>query len=154
MTPNLVAVASEGVEVNFQEGKFPYGMVDGYKVVTWSLHGSTYALVSQEGNATQQSCMICHSAMRDRDLSHMPTPLGAESNSLEPACNRLCQHRQHRDTQCRQEALPVVRFFLGTTIREKQIPVRNLVMSSEADWAPCNFEITQRTGVQINELER
>ena len=84
VTPDSVAVASGGVEVNFKKVSFHYGMVDGYKVVTWSLHGLTYALVSQEGNATQQSCMVCHSAMRDRDLSHTPTPLRIERNSLEP----------------------------------------------------------------------
>jgi len=53
-------------------------MVEGYKVVTWSLHGRTYALVSEEGNSTQRSCMICHSPMRDRDLSQTPTPLRTE----------------------------------------------------------------------------
>ena len=51
VTPDSVAVASGGVEVNFKKVSFHYGMVDGYKVVTWSLHGLTYALVSQEGNA-------------------------------------------------------------------------------------------------------
>ncbi len=84
VTPDSVAVASGGVEVTFKKVSFHYGMVDGYKVVTWSLHGLTYALVSQEGNAMQQSCMVCHSAMRDRDLSHTPTPLRIEPNSLEP----------------------------------------------------------------------
>jgi hypothetical protein len=33
-------------------------MVQGYKVVTWSIHGLTYGLVSREGNQTQQSCMV------------------------------------------------------------------------------------------------
>ena len=84
VTPDSVALASGGVEVNFRKVSFHYGMVDGYKVVTWSLHGLTYALVSQEGNATQQSCMVCHSAMRDRDLSHTRSPLYIERNSLEP----------------------------------------------------------------------
>jgi anti-sigma factor RsiW len=79
VTPNSVAVASGGVEVDFKKVSFHYGIVEGYKVVTWSLHGLTYALVSQEGNSTQRSCMVCHSAMRDRDLSQTPTPLGAES---------------------------------------------------------------------------
>jgi anti-sigma factor RsiW len=84
VTPDSVAVASGGVEVNFKKVSFHYGMVDGYKVVTWSLHGLTYALVSHEGNATQQSCMVCHSAMKDRDLSHTPAPLHIERSSLEP----------------------------------------------------------------------
>lgn len=79
VTPDSVAVASGGIEVDFKKVSFHYGMVQGYKVVTWSIHGLTYALVSQEGNGTQQSCMVCHSAMRDRDLSHTPTPLNAET---------------------------------------------------------------------------
>src|SRR5262245_13539454 len=79
VAPDSVAVASGGVELNFQKVSFHYRKVEGYKVVTWSLHGRTYALVSQEGNNTQRSCMICHSAMKDRDLSEMPTPLPAES---------------------------------------------------------------------------
>ena len=79
-----VAVASGGVEANFKKVSFHYRTVDGYKVVTWSVHGLTYALVSQEGNRTQQSCMVCHSAMRDRDLSQTPTPLHAAGNPAEP----------------------------------------------------------------------
>jgi hypothetical protein len=79
VAPDSVAVASDGVQVDFKKVSFHYLRVEGYKVVTWSLHGSTYALVSQEGNSTQRSCMVCHSAMRDRDLSQTPAPLGAES---------------------------------------------------------------------------
>ena len=81
VTPDSVAVASGGVEVDFKKVNFHYRIVQGYRVVTWSQHGLTYALVSQEGNSTQQSCMVCHSAMRDRDLSHTPTPLNAEGNT-------------------------------------------------------------------------
>jgi anti-sigma factor RsiW len=84
VTPDSVAVASGGVEANFKKVSFHYAMVDGYKVVTWSAHGLTYALVSDEGNNTQQSCMVCHSAMRDRDLSHTPTPLLARRNTFGP----------------------------------------------------------------------
>ena len=77
-----LAVASGGVEVNFKKVSFHYTTVDSYKVVTWSVHGLTYALVSQEGNSTQESCMVCHSAMGDRDLSQTPTPLAR--NPIEP----------------------------------------------------------------------
>jgi anti-sigma factor RsiW len=84
VTPDSVAIASGGVEVDFQKVSFHYQMVEGYKVVTWSLHGLTYALISQEGNSTQRSCMVCHFAMRDRDLSQTPTPLRAERNAGEP----------------------------------------------------------------------
>ena len=79
VAPDSVAVASGGVEANFKKVTVHYRTVDGFKVVTWSLHGNTYALVSQEGNGTQRSCMVCHSAMRDRDLSQTPAPVGAES---------------------------------------------------------------------------
>jgi hypothetical protein len=75
VTPDSAAIASGGTEVNFKTVSFHYAMVDGYKVVTWSQRGLTYALVSQEGTSTQQSCMVCHSAMKDRDLTHTPAPM-------------------------------------------------------------------------------
>jgi len=84
VTPDSVASASGGVEVDFSKVSFHYRMVDGYKVVTWSQHGLTYALVSQEGNNTQRSCMVCHSPLRDRDLTQTPTPMGVRRNSAEP----------------------------------------------------------------------
>jgi len=78
VAPDSVATASGGIEANFKKVTFHYRTVEGYKVVTWSLRGRTYALVSQEGNGTQRSCMVCHSPMRDRDLSQVPTPLRTE----------------------------------------------------------------------------
>lgn len=84
VTPDSVAVASGGVEVKFTKLSFHYSTVEGYKVVTWSSHGLTYALVSEEGNRTQRSCMVCHSAMKDRDLSQTTTPLHAHGNAIEP----------------------------------------------------------------------
>jgi hypothetical protein len=75
VTPVSVAAASGGVEVAFRKVTFHYYSIQNSKVVTWSVHGLTYALVSQEGNKTQRSCMVCHSRMRDRDLSNTPTPL-------------------------------------------------------------------------------
>jgi hypothetical protein len=80
VAPDSVAAASGGVEVDYTKVKFHYSVVDGFKVVTWSVHGLTYALVSREGNDTQRSCMVCHSAMRDRDLSQTPTPLSQQSS--------------------------------------------------------------------------
>jgi len=84
VTPDSVAVASGGVRADFTRVSFHYARVAGYKVVTWSVHGLTYALVSQEGNSTQQSCMVCHSAMKDRDLSRTPTPFRTAGNEVEP----------------------------------------------------------------------
>ena len=79
VTSDSAAVASGGVKAVFKKVTFHYRTVEAYKVVTWSLQGRTYALVSQEGNSTQRSCMVCHSAMRDRDLSQTPTPLRSEA---------------------------------------------------------------------------
>ena len=81
VTPVSAAIASGGVEAAFKKVSFHYYTIQNYKVVTWSVHGLSYALVSQEGNKTQRSCMVCHSAMRDRDLSNTPTPL-ADQNSI------------------------------------------------------------------------
>ena len=82
VAPDSVAVASGGVVADFKKVSFHYATLEGYKVVTWSVHGQTYALVSQEGNSTQRSCMVCHSAMHDRDLTHTPTPLPDQESSL------------------------------------------------------------------------
>ncbi len=82
--PASVAEASGGIMARFTKVSFHYATVDGYKVVTWSVHGLTYALVSEEGNNTQRSCMVCHSAMHDRDLSHTPTPLRQDTDVVEP----------------------------------------------------------------------
>jgi hypothetical protein len=82
--PESVAVASGGTQLSFKKVNFHYAMFEGYKVVTWSVHGLTYALVSKEGNRTQRSCMVCHSAMKDRDLSQTPTPLDSPRNLALP----------------------------------------------------------------------
>lgn len=84
VAPDSVAIASGGVEVDFAKVNFHYATVNGYKAVTWSVHGLTYALISQEGNRTQRSCMVCHSAMGDRDLSQTATPLRDERTGVEP----------------------------------------------------------------------
>ena len=84
ITPDTVALASGGVEAQFTKVQFHYVRLDGYKVVTWSVHGLTYALVAQEDDTTQRSCMVCHSVMGDRDLSHTSTPLGGGQGAAEP----------------------------------------------------------------------
>src|SRR5262249_23458566 len=66
VVPDSVAMASGGVEAKFSKVNFHYATIQNTRVVTWSLHGLTYALVSQESNRTQESCMVCHSEMRDR----------------------------------------------------------------------------------------
>jgi hypothetical protein len=73
-----------GVVFDFKNVSSTHSMVQGYKVVTWSIHALTYGRVSREGNQTQQSCMVWHSAMKGRDLSHAPTPLHDRGNSFQP----------------------------------------------------------------------
>jgi len=84
VTPDSVTVASGGVEASFPKVTFHYAMVEQHRVVTWTAHGLTYALVSQEGSHSQQSCMVCHSALRDRDLSRTPTPLNQQGAQVRP----------------------------------------------------------------------
>jgi hypothetical protein len=84
VTPDSVAVATGGVEAKFTKVSFHYSRFAGYKVVTWSTHGLTYALVSEEDDTTQRSCMVCHSTMGDRDLSNTSTPLRPRREATEP----------------------------------------------------------------------
>ena len=72
VTPDSMAVASDGVEVDFPKVSFHYITVDGYKVVSWSVHGMTYALVSEEDTKTQRACLVCHSSRRDPVFNRIP----------------------------------------------------------------------------------
>ena len=84
VAPASLVVASGGKQVNINQLAFHYSVVEKYRVVSWSVHGLTYALISQEANNTQSSCMVCHSALRDRDFTQTPTPLASTPNPLEP----------------------------------------------------------------------
>lgn len=83
VVPDSLGVASGGTVADYQKVSFHYAIVQRYKVVSWSQHGLTYALVSEEGTRNQSSCMVCHSAMKDRDLSQTSTPLQPD-NAVEP----------------------------------------------------------------------
>jgi anti-sigma factor RsiW len=82
MAPDSVAKAEGGVKVQYTKDlTFHYETIEGYKVVTWSIHGITYALVSGAEVATQKSCMVCHAAMNDqRDFSKTPFPTMPAAN--------------------------------------------------------------------------
>jgi hypothetical protein len=75
VVPTTVAAASGGVVAKYPKVSFHYSTLHGYRVVTWSQHSLTYALISHESPRTQRSCMVCHSPMRDRELTHTPPPL-------------------------------------------------------------------------------
>ena len=61
-----VAPVAGGDEVRFGELTFHYRTDNGFKVITWSNHGLSYALVSSVSGSARESCMVCHQNMVDR----------------------------------------------------------------------------------------
>jgi anti-sigma factor RsiW len=59
------AVVAGGDEVRFGTLIFHYRSDDGFKVITWSNHGLSYALVSNVSGSAQESCLVCHQNMAD-----------------------------------------------------------------------------------------
>jgi len=59
------AVVAGGEEVRSAALTFHYRTDQGFKVVTWSNHGLTYALVSAVAGSARESCMVCHQSMAD-----------------------------------------------------------------------------------------
>ena len=60
------AVVDGGEEVRSGALMFHYRTNRGFKVVTWSNHGLSYALVSSVSGSARESCMVCHQSMADR----------------------------------------------------------------------------------------
>jgi mycothiol system anti-sigma-R factor len=59
------ARAEGGEEVQSGRLTFHDHSLDGLKVITWSNHGLTYALVSSLPGSARQSCLVCHQNMAD-----------------------------------------------------------------------------------------
>jgi anti-sigma factor RsiW len=59
------AVVAGGEEVRSGALTFHYRNDQGFKVVTWSNHGLSYALVSSVSGSARESCMVCHQSMAD-----------------------------------------------------------------------------------------
>jgi len=59
------AAVAGGDEVRSGALTFHYRTDQGFKVVTWSNHGLTYALVSAVAGSVRESCMVCHQSMAD-----------------------------------------------------------------------------------------
>jgi anti-sigma factor (TIGR02949 family) len=67
------ARAKGGEEVQSGRLIFHDHAVGGFKVITWSNHGLTYALVSSLPGSARQSCLVCHQNMADHlKFSHQP----------------------------------------------------------------------------------
>ena len=64
------ARAEEGETVQSGKLTFHYHADGGFKVITWSNHGLTYALVSSLSGSAQQSCLVCHQNMADHMKFH------------------------------------------------------------------------------------
>jgi anti-sigma factor RsiW len=67
-TSNAVARPAGGEEIVSKGLKFHYDAINGLKVITWSDHGLTYALVSDLEERGQQSCLVCHAGAKDREF--------------------------------------------------------------------------------------
>jgi len=60
VTSDKVATASGGEEIPWGGLRFHFQSVAGWKVLTWSDNGLTYALVSDLEERGQASCIVCH----------------------------------------------------------------------------------------------
>jgi hypothetical protein len=59
-------VVAGGDEVHFGALIFHYRSNQGFKVITWSNHGLSYALVSSVSGSARESCLVCHQNMADQ----------------------------------------------------------------------------------------
>jgi anti-sigma factor (TIGR02949 family) len=66
------APVAGGDEVRFGDLTFHYRTDDGFKVITWSNHGLSYALVSNVSGSAQESCLVCHQNMADHTFRPGP----------------------------------------------------------------------------------
>jgi mycothiol system anti-sigma-R factor len=60
------AVVAGGDEVRSGVLTFHYRNDQGFKVITWSNNGLSYALVSSVSGSARESCMVCHQSMANR----------------------------------------------------------------------------------------
>lgn len=68
VTSDRVAQPTDGEEIVAKGITFHYNSIDGLKVLTWSDRGLTYALVSDLEERGQQSCVVCHQGVKDKDF--------------------------------------------------------------------------------------
>ncbi|HEY6121103.1 MAG TPA: hypothetical protein VIV66_14180, partial [Pyrinomonadaceae bacterium] len=68
ITSNQVAQPSGGEAIAAKGLTFHYDSINGFKVLTWSDRGLTYALVSDLEERGQQSCVVCHDGLGEQDF--------------------------------------------------------------------------------------
>lgn len=64
---NSSTVIAGGNEVRSGKLTFHYHNESGFRVITWTNHGLSYALVSSVSGLARASCLVCHQNMADRD---------------------------------------------------------------------------------------
>jgi anti-sigma factor RsiW len=64
---NEAAAIAGGDEVHSGSLTFHYHTNSNFKVITWSNHGLSYALVSSVSGSAPSSCLVCHQSMSDHD---------------------------------------------------------------------------------------
>jgi anti-sigma factor RsiW len=69
---NKCAAIAGGDEVRSGDLVFHYFSRDKFKVITWSNHGLSYALVSSLLASARESCLVCHQNMVDRGVFGTP----------------------------------------------------------------------------------
>jgi len=73
VAPSESAVVAGGDEIRSGALTFHYRTDQDFKVITWSNHGLSYALVSSVLGSARESCMVCHQSMPDH-RNFKPTP--------------------------------------------------------------------------------
>ena len=68
VTSDRVAQPTDGEQIVAKGITFHYNSINGLKVLTWSDRGLTYALVSDLEERGQQSCVVCHQGVKDKDF--------------------------------------------------------------------------------------
>ena len=62
---NSTAVVAGGDQVRFGKLTFHYHNESNFRVITWTNHGLSYALVSSVSGPARASCLVCHQNMAD-----------------------------------------------------------------------------------------
>jgi mycothiol system anti-sigma-R factor len=68
VTSDRVAQPTDGEQIVAKGITFHYNSINGLKVLSWSDRGLTYALVSDLEERGQQSCVVCHQGVKDKDF--------------------------------------------------------------------------------------
>lgn len=68
VTSATLAQPAGGEEIVSRGISFHYASLSGWKVITWSDRGLTYAPVSDLEKRGQQSCLVCHQGTKDQDF--------------------------------------------------------------------------------------